>query len=68
MIRAEQVTMKLAMFMRKHCTFQGKLFNLLKRWFILSYHSLGGINMGQSKHEEEKRKIEIRIRNEFLLR
>ena len=24
--------------------------------------------MGQSKHEEEKRKIEIRIRNEFLLR
>jgi len=28
--------------------------------------SLGGINLGQSKHEEEKRKIEIRIRNEFL--
>ena len=24
--------------------------------------------MGQSKHEEEKMKIEIRIRNEFLLR
>jgi len=30
--------------------------------------SLGGINLGQSKHEEEKRKIEIRIRNEFLLK
>jgi len=30
--------------------------------------SLGGINMGHSKHEEEKKKIEIRIRNEFLLR
>merc|ERR1719318_822638 len=30
--------------------------------------SLGGINMGQSKHEEEKRRIEIRIRNEFLRR
>jgi len=30
--------------------------------------SLGGINFGQSKHEQEKKKIEIRIRNEFLLR
>jgi len=30
--------------------------------------SLGGINMGQSKYEQEKKKIEIRIRNEFLLR
>eukprot|EP00092_Neocalanus_flemingeri_P036624 GFUD01039877.1.p1 GENE.GFUD01039877.1~~GFUD01039877.1.p1 ORF type:complete len:444 (-),score=112.38 GFUD01039877.1:135-1466(-) len=30
--------------------------------------SLGGMNMGQSKHEQEKKKIEIRIRNEFLLR
>merc|ERR1719347_2359867 len=30
--------------------------------------SLGGINLGQSKYEQEKKKIEIRIRNEFLLR
>ena len=26
------------------------------------------IDMGRSKYEEEKRKIEIRIRNEFLLK
>jgi len=27
--------------------------------------SVGGINMGQSKYEQEKKKIEIRIRNEY---
>jgi len=30
--------------------------------------NLGGINMGQSKLEQERKSIEIRIRNEFLLR
>merc|ERR1719228_466446 len=30
--------------------------------------SLGGMNFGESKLEQEKKKIEIRIRNEFLLR
>ena len=29
---------------------------------------MNSIDMGRSQYEEEKRKIEIRIRNEFLLK